>query len=208
MAYSKVGIANMAIQRLGAKSSITVWGDGVNGAKVRNVWEYVLNEVLETVKPKFATSRVQLAKSSTDPANTDVYECAYPFPSDYMTLAEGTADDPPVWPKSAAPYAIETLSDGTLCLMSNYDTTQASYGIFLTYVKKVTDPTKFTALFVNALVFRLAAELAYTITEGQGKFETMMTLYDKARQRAQALDNKQAYLAKETSNTDWECAGR
>lgn len=208
MAYSKVGIANMALQRLGAKSSITTWNEGTNGVKVASVWEYILNEVLETVKPKFATVRVQLAQSSTEPANTDVYECAYPFPSDYMTLAEGTADDPPLWPLELAPYAIETLSDGTLCLMTNYDTTEADEAVYLTYLRKVTDPGKFTALFINALAFRLAAELAFTITEGQGKFESMMQLYDRARRHAQAFDRKQEYIEHEKSNTDWEYAGR
>lgn len=209
MAYSKVGIANMAIQRLGAKSSITALTDGSpNASKVNVVWEYILNEVLETIKPKFATLRVALAKSSTDPANTDVYECAYPIPSDYVTIADGSADDPAVWPEDTRPYAIESLSDGTLCVMTNYDTTEASYSVYLTYIRAVDDPGKYTASFVNALAYRLAAELSLSITETQGKFEAMMTLYDKARRKAMAESQRQIYIEHEQKNTDLEFAGR
>lgn len=209
MAYSKAGIANLAIQRLGAKSSIVSLTDGSpNAAKVNAIWEYILYEVIEAIKPAFATVRVALAQSSTAPANTDVYKCAYPFPADYLTISEGDAEDPAIWPSEVTPYAIETLSDGTLCLMTNYDTTEADYSIYLTYIRKVDNPGRFIASFVNALAFRMAAELALSITETQGKFEAMMTLYDRARRKAIAENARQLYIEHEQSNTDWELAGR
>jgi len=209
MAFSDVGIAKLALQRLGAKSSIVSLTDGsTNAGKVSVAWEYVLKECLETIKPKFAITRVSLAQGVTDPANTDVYEFAYPLPADYLALAEGSADDPAIWPSDVAPYVIETLSDGSLALLTNYDTTTADYGIYLTYVKYAQNPALYTGVFVNALVFRLAAELAFTITEGSGKFEAMITLYEKARRKASGVDRRQDYLADEKSNEDWSGAGR
>jgi hypothetical protein len=209
MAYSIVGIANMALQKLGAKSSITSLTDGTpNATKVSVVWEYILNETLETIKPSFAKVRVALSQSSTTPANDDQYLYAYPFPSDYLALADGRADDVAIWPEDVAPYTVETLADGTLCLMTNYDSTTAGYSIYLTYIRKTTDPSKYSALFINALTFRLAAELAFSVTEGTGKFEAMTNLYAKARLKAIASDRTHRYLANEKANADWEGAGR
>lgn len=209
MAYSNVGIANMALQRLGAKSSLSSLTDGTpNANKVSTVWEYVLNEVLETIKPRFATVRVALSQSVTLPANTDQYEHCYSMPADYLCLAEGSADDPAIWPKDCHPYSIESLDGWTFVLMTDYDTSESGDSIFATYVRKATNPAKYTALFINAFAYRLAAELSYTITEGVGKFEHMMNMYDKARAKAGAVDKKQTYIEGEKDNTDWEMAGR
>lgn len=212
MAYSVVGIVNMALQRIGAKSSITALTDGTpNAIKANTVWEYIRDEVIEAVKPKFATVRTVLAQSATDPANTDVYEFAYPLPVDYICLADDHEDDPAVWPGDVGPYVFEELSltDQTLCLMTNYDsTTDGYYDVFLTYIRKVTDPAKYTPSFINALAFRLAAELCLTIAESGSKYEAMMNLYLKALKKAKAGSRAQDYLENEKGDSSWEEAGR
>ena len=208
MSYSIVGIANLALQRIGAKSRITSLTDGSpNAINVNAVWEYILDEVLEFVKPKFATERVVLAQGTTDPANTDVYEFEYPIPSDYLCLAVDTKDDPAVWPASVVPYVIETLSAGTVCLMTNYDSTDTD-DVYLTYIKRVSDPAKFAPSFINALVFRLAAELTFAVAPSGSKFEAMMTLYERAARRARGASRGQDYLEDEQGSDSWETAGR
>ncbi|MDD2657196.1 MAG: hypothetical protein PHD04_00860 [Candidatus Pacebacteria bacterium] len=207
MAYSNVGIANMALQRIGARSSITTFNDGSpNAIRVNAVWEYIRDEVIEAIKPKFATVRVALAQSAVSPANTDVWDYAYPLPSDYLCLADDNKDDNAVWPDDVAPYVIETLSDGTLCLMTNYDSTTADYQIYLTYIRKVADPAKYTPSFINAFVFRLGAELSFSVPESGGKFEAMMTLYERAKKRAMGFSRAQDYLEDENGSTSWENA--
>lgn len=212
MAYSIVGIVNMALQRLGAKGRITNISDATdpNAVKANAVWEYIRDEVLEEVKPKFATFRIALSQSSTAPANSEIYDYAYPLPNDYVCLAYGIADDPPVWPSSVGPYVVETLSatDDLLALMTNYNSVTESYAIYLTYIKKITNPARYTASFINALAFRLAAELSFTVAESGGKFEAMMTLYEKTKRKAKAGSLKNDYLADEQGSDSWETAGR
>ena len=212
MAYSIIGIVNMALQRIGAKGRITNITDAAdpNAVKANAVWEYIRDEVLEEVKPKFATFRVALAQSATAPANSETYDYAYPLPNDYICLANGIADDPPVWPSSVGPYVMETLTiaDDVLCLMTNYNSVTETYSIYLTYIKKVTNPARYTASFINALAYRLAAELSFTIAESGNKYEAMMTLYEKAKRKAKAGSSKQDYLADEKGNSDWQNAGR
>lgn len=208
MAYSNVGIANMMLQRIGAKSSITSLTDGsVNAVKINSMWEYIRDEVLEAIKPKFATVRVVLAQSSTDPVNTDVYLYAYPLPSDYLCLADSTKDDPTVSPFSVGNYVIETLTDGTLCLMCNYDSV-ASGDIYLTYIRKVTDPAKYSPSFINCFTYRGAAELCLAVVEGTGKFEAMMKLYMQTKRRAQGMNRAQDNLVEEKGSNLYEYAGR
>lgn len=212
MAYSDVGIANMALQRIGAKSSISALNEGTpNAIKANAVWEYIRDEVLEEIKPKFATLRVALSQSSTTPANDEQYDFAYPLPNDYFCLADDKNNtDPVIWPSSVAPYVIETLSssDETSCLMTNYDSTTDGYNIYLTYVKKVTDVARYTPSFINALTYRLAAEFALSITESGGKYEAMIKLYEKAKKKAKAQSLTQDYLADEKGKSDWVNAGR
>lgn len=209
MAYSDAGIANMALQRIGAKGTITALTDGsTNAVRVNNVWQYIRDEVLETVKPKFATVRVALSQSSTSPANENVYLYAYPLPSDFLCLADGTKDDPAIYPQPGIePYVIETLADGTVCLMTNYDIVTGE-DIYLTYVRRITDPAKFTPSFVNCFCCRLAAELSFVIPESGGKFEGMMKMYQTTKRKAQGMARSLDYLEDEKGSTDWEYAGR
>jgi hypothetical protein len=207
MAYSNVGIANMALYRLGAKSRLTSLTDGSpNAVNVNTIWEYIRDEVLAAVKPKFATVRAELAQGDTSGENTDMYEYAYPLPSDYLCLADDYKNDPAIYP-DASPYVIEALEDGTLALMTNYDST--TYGtLYLTYVRRVTDPAKYSPLFINAFTFRLAAELAFSIPASPGKFQAMYALYESAKKAAQGESRAQDYLADEKGSDSWVNAGR
>lgn len=211
MAYSIVGIWNMALQRIGAQGRITALDDGTpNAIKINAVWEYIRDEVLEDIKPKFATVRKTLAQSATEPANIEVYAYAYPLPSDYLCLADGIEGDPPIWPEDIGPYVLETLSptDESLSLMTNYDSVTADQDVYLTYVKRLVNPAKYPASFINALAFRLAAELTFSIVESAGKYQAMMQLYDRAKKKARAASLDQDYLRDEKGSDSWETAGR
>jgi len=212
MAYSNVGIVNMALQRIGAKSSVTTLDppDGSpNSIKAYAVWEYILDEVLETVKPKFATVRRALSQSTTDPINTDVYEYSYPLPADFICFADDYKDDLAVWPQPGIePYVIEAANDGTLCLFTNYDSTEEEDDVYITYVRKVVDPAKFSPSFINCLCYRLAAELTLSVAESGSKFEFMMKMYGSSLKKAKAGSRGLDYFEDEKGSDSWEDAGR
>lgn len=63
MAYSEVGIVNVALQRSGIPTTITALTDSTAEAEAANkVWEYVRNEVLEQDDWRFAKRRTTLSK--------------------------------------------------------------------------------------------------------------------------------------------------
>jgi hypothetical protein len=212
MAYSKVRIANRALQAIGAKGGITTLPDpsNPNAVKVNNIWDEIVDGVLADVKPRFATLRAALAQSGTDPTNADQWHYAYPLPSDYLCPAVDNADDPWIWPAGIEPYSIETLSssDESLCVMTNYDSSSAD-DVYVLYIRRVTDPTKYFPAFQTCLAYRLAAELALSVVESITKHQDMMTLYERALKKAKAVDRTQLYIENEKKDLDaWADAGR
>ena len=223
MAYSQVGIVNLALGRIGKKRISSMAEGTPQSIAAAAVWEYVRDEVLEAKDWKFAKTRYKLSKSSTTPLYRWSY--AYPYPQDFIRLATGRKDDPPVFPDTENfssfswlpgtdmfflsgyqfPYITEALPDGTLCLLTDYDNSAAD--LYINYIKRVTDAQKYLPSFVNALSYRLAGELAIELTEGLKKFDAMMILYDKALGKAtevnQSLDHHD-----DTGSNSWETAGR
>jgi hypothetical protein len=214
MAYSQIGIVNLALLNIGV-GSISALNEGTPQSIAANAaWEYVLNEVLEAKDWNFAKTRASLAVSDVTPVNNWSY--AYPLPSDFLRLVSDykntSKDDPAIYPMEM-PYIIETLATGTspnityiTCLFTDYDNT--SEDLIITYIRKVTDPSKYTAHFITALAFRLAAQLAVSLTESRTKFSDMMQSYRAAIVGADALNQTGNYLEDEKGSSSWEDAGR
>lgn len=88
MAYSELGIINLALGRIGVKA-ITAddWAtpSSTQAVKVAAVWEYIRDEVLEAADWKFAKKRSRLALLEETPASDFNY--AYRLPQDFLRLA-------------------------------------------------------------------------------------------------------------------------
>jgi hypothetical protein len=215
MAYSQVGIANLALIRAGTKT-ITALTENI---VVNAVWQYIRDEVLAAKDWKFAKTRVALAKNATAPVYQ--FDYAYTLPTDFLRLCRQDASDASVFPSGLYsedqmtgqiyinsyyyPYKIEAISDGTLCLLSDYDNTDND--IYITYIQKITDVTKFSPAFINALANRLGAEIAISITESSNKFADLMNLYKETLKTAEAL-NSSSDFQDETGSDSWDLAGR
>ena len=143
MNYSQVGIANMALQRIGARGTISsLTEDSPNAIKVNIVWDMIFQEVLSERDWKFAKTYVQLQQNANAPAGGYLY--AYALPADFLRLcrpreipqerriadANGWGGwggwgggsigqwgipnfDVPVWPRAVAPYITATVLNTT-----------------------------------------------------------------------------------------------
>ena len=202
MAYSVVGIVNLALQKIGVMR-IAALGEGSEQAIAANaVWEYIRDEVLQAKGWTFAKVRVALAQNATSPVQG--YEYAYTLPADFLRLDRDKKDDLAVYPSYN--YVIETLPDGTICLFTDYD--NETYDLYIRYIRKIADPQKFTPMFISALAFRLAAELAIPRTEGLKKYKAMMEMYAQALLMADSVNQSGDYQENETGDDSWERAGR
>ena len=111
MAYSKLGIANLALGRLGIKK-ITDYTSTQQGIRVADVWEYVRDIVNGALDWKFATVRVELEQRYEIPAYE--YDYAYALPTDFLRLARPTKAGPVVYPnlyedESVYPWKVHNI---------------------------------------------------------------------------------------------------
>jgi hypothetical protein len=247
--YSPVGIANMALQRIGARGTIQSFQDNSpNAIKISTVWDMIFQEVLSERDWKFAKTRVALQQNVNRPAGG--YRYAYPLPSDFLRLCKPReipeerriADaalwggwgwgyggvwghrhrDLPVHPRNVAPYIVEAVLTPappsgvptyTTNLLTNYPYCE-SYGtagvcpIVINYIRLITDFTQLLPGFVNALAYRMAGELAPSITEDMKKAESMMGMYFQTLNSAQAQLECDDFLQDEAGSQSWVEAGR
>lgn len=220
MAYSVVDIANLALIRIGVKNISSLTENSVQAITANTTWQYIRDEVLSVKEWAFAKTRVALAKNLIAPAYGFSY--AYTLPTDFLRLCSQDSADASVFPSglyseeyetgnsiittSFTNYKIETISDGSLCLVTNYD--NSTDNIYITYIRRITDVSKFSPLFINALAFRWAAEMAINRTETRSKFSDMMALYQSSLRTAESLNQSLNYLHEETGTNSWTTGGR
>ena len=156
MSISNVKIVNMALNKIGARRIMTLDEDNEAARRANEIYEDT-RDILLTKHPwNFATKRAALALVSGE---TPAYEFdnVFALPSDYLRVEKSEDDD--------TIYKIEGKR-----LLTNEDT------INIKYIARITDPSKFSHGFVNALIYRLAADLAYAITNNVGLQKNMEDL--------------------------------
>lgn len=156
---SVVDICNLALSRLGDSSTIASIDPPEGSAQAEHCARFypiALNSMLELHDWKFATRRVTMALLDVESWN---WSFAYSKPAGAIKLLS-------VLPASALPddagvdFETENTASGEELILTNLEDAT------LRYTVSVTDTTKFTPLFVDALGWLLAANLAGPIIKG------------------------------------------
>ncbi|WP_059413445.1 hypothetical protein [Cupriavidus basilensis] len=193
---SEVDICNMALSRLGDQATVSSIDppEGSPQAGHCAQWYPICRDLLlEMHAWSFATTRVALALLNSDwPSWRFTYavpaDCIKPWAvlppdalSDYAVRFP-TADvgffplpEDRVVGAGAAyvpqDFSVESADDGTTVIYTNQE------NAILRYTKQVTDPTKFTPLFVDAFGWLLASYLAGPIIKGDAGAQAAQTAY-------------------------------
>lgn len=156
---SEVDIANLALSRLGDSATVASLDPPEGSAQAEHCARFypiARDSLLEMHNWKFATRRATLARLDTESWD---WGCAYAEPSGAIKLLS-------VLPLTASSYAkgeeFEAMgdTDGAALILTNLE--QAS----IKYIAHVTDTTKFSPLFVDALAWLLASHMAGPILKG------------------------------------------
>lgn len=193
MAYSQVGILKIALIRCGQSvlpASINEESLAARTAKV--VWDHVRDEVLSIGVPwNFAKKTVALAKDTTAP---DDYEYRYAKPEGCLGIIGVTQEDIPVAYVERGDYLYT-------------DVDNSDDDILMEYVSVVSDYTKWSAPFVNAFAFRMAAELAPVLEMSDAN--DLLQKYQLALFDAMAHNQRQDYIKDDPKgSSSWKDAGR
>ena len=193
MQSSEVEICNLALANIGDKASVTSISpsDGSHQADLcaryyplardmcleRHRWDFTIRQV----------SPVALTASG----RTD-WEYAYKLPSDFAgvisVIAKDSTDDQMLEStKTPQPYAIEMNSDYDRVLYCKFE------DAVLRYQAKVTDSSKFSQMFKQAVSWQLASMLAGALIkgdEGMGAVRNASQMAEFYMQKATAFDSR------------------
>lgn len=199
--YTEVEICNLALTNLGDRGGITSFrpSDGSRQADLcAQFYDLALNVVLQRHPWDFSIRRVSPTKIDVDRTE---WTCSFELPDDFVgvlaVLPEKPADDVS-WMGRKVPveFAIELDGNRQRRLYSNYD------NVVLRYHAKVTDPSFYSEMFVQALSWKLATLLAAPLIKGeagvaaaqraQQMFEFMLQQaagYDAVKTRERRLED-------------------
>jgi hypothetical protein len=163
MATSDAEICNLALGHLGDSDGIASLDEASKAARACNLYyEQARDEVLQEMQPPFARRTAALGLVTDYTAGTAFYEYgyAYRFPADALAVFRiqngatryATATNRPAW-------RIMSDDDGALLYMDQADAV-------VEYTVRITDPSRFTPDFVQALALKLAAYIAPSLTGG------------------------------------------
>lgn len=166
---TEVSICNQALGFLGGNRIISL-DDGTTEANLcKDLYADLRDAVLEERDWSFATVWKSLPSLATTPTGEFAY--AYELPSEVLRVAE--VEDNTLWRVEDRKIVTDEAAVKARCIV------------------RVTDPSKFSPGFVQALAARLAADLALPITNSRSMMETMFQLYERKVGRAINSDNRQ-----------------
>lgn len=189
MAISKTVIINKALALIGAKQIQSV-SDGSDLANlVDSIYETALKAVLSECKWNFATKRASLPTNST--VTLDFYDVGetviYDRPTDIVRIY---SSDPP--------YA-KWREEGDYVISD-------SNGLGLRYVYYLEDTTKYPIFFVEALVDKLACDLAYAVVNSATLAEGFIRKYQNISLPKAVAENSQTGVQQTLQDDAWEIA--
>jgi len=188
---SQVDICNRALGFLGSSSSITSMTQDSKAARLCNrMFQDSVDAVLAAHPWNCAIVRSpSLARDSTNP--THGYDYRYALPNDPYCLRvlhlKGELD-------GAKDYKIEGRY-----LLCNYSS------VYITYIKRITDPNEFSPWLVDAVAARLAADISYGLTGSSTQQREMMALYRDYKLEAQTIDSQEG-VPDEQDFSSWVAA--
>lgn len=162
---SDVSICNLALANLGDTATVASLDPpegSVQAQLCARFYPIARDMMLESFPWDFATKRIALAELTND---VSTWAYAYATPSDMIQPldvadVEAISDYANGAQYSSQAYVTEAFSDGTRVIRTNQQNAS------LRYVAAVTDPTKFTPMFVMTVAAQLSAMLAGPVLKG------------------------------------------
>ncbi len=168
---SVVDICNSALNILGCNTIISLTENSKNARLCNQRYEPVRDAVFREHPWNCLLKRVELAKDTVAPVFE--YSNAYTLPADCLRVLQSENSNL----SNNERFRIEGRK-----LLSDEDT------IKILYVAKITDTTEYDTSLIETLSARLAAELAYPITQSSGLMDRMFTLYQTKLKDARFVD--------------------
>lgn len=166
---SETSICNSALIKVGSPRIADISEQSKSGILCQEQYSKLRDQVMAAHPWNFAIKRASLALLPNAPLFD--YSNAFRLPDDCLRVLR--VSDP----------LLEFKIEGTQLLCD-------SSVVLIRYISQVTDPTQFEPSFLTALEFRLAAELAYGLTQNATLAQTLYQAYVKELAEARSTNSQ------------------
>lgn len=186
MAMSVIDICNNALLDLG-EDAIMSLGDATKAAGLCNQrWPAVRDAVLRAHPWNCAMAQAELPACASAPLWR--WEYKYTLPTDFLRIIQIIGDDG----ENVEEWEIQ--GDDLLC--------NEPAPIYISYVRREEDPTRYDSLLDEAFSARLAAALAYPLSGSTSLAQTYWKMYQEKLKEARGVDAREGVPASITP-TSW-----
>lgn len=175
MATSEVSICNLAISWLGGNQISALDEETVEATLCNANYDTVRDFVLESRDWTFAATRDTLTPLVAAPDFEFTYQFQLPSDLIRLTMVDSIA---------TLNYGENWVREGAV-ILADVDT------LYVKYIKRETDPTKFSPGFVQCLAARIAANIASPLTGSKALKDEMEALYGALLETGGAMDGMQ-----------------
>jgi hypothetical protein len=179
---SVVGIVNSGLIKVGADPITSLTDDSVEARAANAQYEKLRDEVLRAHPWNFAVARQRLARLVEAPPFGFAFQ--YQLPPDCLRVL--------VMNGGRSVFEIEGRK-----LMTDEESAD------VVYVRRITDPNEFDAMFREALAYRIAADLAYPLANSTTLSSAMMQLYRDALALARSVDGQESGAPRIVEASGW-----
>jgi len=182
---SNVSICNLALTVLGADRITALSDTSENAKRLTAIYDSCLEDVLRAHPWNFAIVRSQLALLSSTP--TFGYDYEFQLPSDCLRVVE--------------------VSDGTNLItdfkIEGRKLLCGDDSVYIKYIGNITDPNQYTSQFIFVFSSRLAAEIAYAVTNNKSTAQELYQLYMQRLQNAKETDAQESDSVNVIDEDQW-----
>jgi hypothetical protein len=167
MATSEISICNSALLKIGSERITSLTENNKRAILANEQYPKLRDEVLRAHPWNFAIRRVEVAALDTTPASE--WDFYYQLPNDCLRVLDIDVD--------GAEWKVEGRY-----LATNEDT------VVIKYITQITDVSYFDTIFCETLALRLAADLAYPITNSLQLSTAMWNAYNAQLRLCRSMD--------------------
>lgn len=170
---SEVQICNNALLKLKCNTITSLSDDGEEGVACNILYPQIRDAVLASHPWNFAVEQTNLQQLEDTPLFEFLYQ--YSLPNDCLRVLKAT----------------DSSGNTVAHKVKGRNLHSDSGEIYIEYIKKVTDTTTYSPLFVETLATRLAASLAYPLTASETRSESLMAAYKDILKEAKTRDGQE-----------------
>ena len=184
---TEVSICSNALRRLGDSPITSLTEDSERARLCNALYAPARDSLLRSHAFNFSITRASLAQLSTAPSFEFAHQYLLPTDPFCLRVLKMEFDD--------FKFKIENLAGEGRVLLTDEGTAN------ILYIARITDPNLFDSIFVDTLTAKLAAELAYPITNTTSLQTQMERLFKLKLTEARSIDSTEGFTDDIVSDT-------